>query len=141
MGNNDLQPDLDEVLQAERHGISHDYPVPVAVEGVVRTQDLPQKSGTTKTVSLAAAGVGVTPVRVLKANHRRARVVLLAIGGAMRFSFDPASKEDPSRMALWPANVPFTHLGDDDVFVAADTVAITVTVVAGHWAVGEDGGS
>lgn len=138
-GNTDLQPDLDEVLQAEEHGT--EPPVTVVVSGVVRSQELPQKQGTTKTVTLPAAGAGVVPVRILQANHRRARVVLLAIGGAIRIAFNAASKEDPARMALWPANVPYIHLGDDDVYVSADTTTCTVSVLSSHWAVGEDGGS
>jgi hypothetical protein len=140
----DLQPDLDEVQQAEEHGVNTEAPVEVAVTGVVRTQALPEKQGSTKTVACAAAAsAAVTgpPVRVLSHDHRRARVVLLAVGGAMRVAFNTASKESPATMALWPANVVFTHLGDDEVWVAADTTAITVSVVGGNWAVGEDGGS
>lgn len=137
----DFQPDLDEVMQAEEHGTNEELPVTVVVTGVVRTQTLPEKSGTTKTVTLVAAGAGVTPVRIMQADHRRARVTLIAIGGAMRFAFNTASKEDPARMALWPANVPYVHLGDDEIWVAADTVAITVSVAGGRWATGEDGGS
>jgi hypothetical protein len=111
----------------------------VVVMGPVRNQALPEKAGTTKTVAIPAAGAGVIPVKVLQSNHRRARAVILSIGGAMRFAFNNAAKEDFSRMALWPANVPYTHLGDDEVWVAADTVAITVSVATGNWAVGEDG--
>lgn len=137
----DLQPDLDEVLQAEEEGVNEESPVSVAVCGVVRTQLLPEKASATKTVSLLAAGVGVQPVRILQSDHRRARVTLLALGGSMRFGFNSGSKENPDRMALWPAGVPYVHLGDDEVWVAADTTAITVSVVNGRWAVGEDGGS
>lgn len=137
----DLQPDLYEVLQAEEHGTNEEAPVTVAVTGVVRTQALPEKSGSTRTFSLAAAGAGVTPIRALKADHRRSRVTLMGIGGSWRFAFDPASKEDPARMALWPANVPYVHLGDDEIWIAADTLAVTVSVAAGRWATGEDGGS
>lgn len=139
MSNHDLQPDLDEVLQAEVIGPNLEAPVNVAVTGVVRSQSLPEKTGTTKTVALLAAPA--SPIRVLQANHRRARTVLLATGGSMRFAFNAASKESPDRMALWPAGVPYVHLGDDEVWVSADTTAITVTVIAGHWAAGEDGGS
>lgn len=135
----DLQPDLDEVLQAEEHGPNEEIPVAVVVEGVVRTQTLPQKSGSTKTVPIAAAGA--RPVKVLSADHRRARTQLMAIGGAFRFAFNVGSKEDPSTMALWPANTAMTHLGDDEIWVIAETVAITLSVVTGRWAVGDDGGS
>jgi hypothetical protein len=65
--------------------------------------------------------------------------MLIAIGGNMRVAFNKASKEDPSTMALWPATVPFVHLGDDEIWVLADTVPITVSFIAGRWAVGEDG--
>jgi hypothetical protein len=139
MANDDLQPGLDEVLQAEEP--THEPPVTVVVAGPVRVQTLPQKSGSTKTVALAAAGATVFPIRVLQADHRRARATILAIGGAMRIAFNSASKETPATMALWPANVAYAHLGDDEIWVAADTTAITVSVLVGKWAVGEDGGS
>lgn len=135
-GNSDLQPDLDEVLQAEVAPVHEGAPTPVVVIGPVRTQTMPEKAGATKTVT-----VGITPVKILQADHRRARTTILAIGGTMMFAFNSASKEDSSKMALWPANVAFTHLGDDEIWVMAVAGTITVSVATGRWATGEDGGS
>jgi len=132
----DLQPDLEEVLQTEEHGGNEEIPVTVVVSGVVRSQALPEKSGATKTI----ANVTTIPQKVLQADHRRARTTLLATGGSMRFAFNAASAQDPSRMALWPAGLPMIHLGDDEVWVAADAGTVSVTVISGRWAVGEDGG-
>lgn len=136
MPNTDLQPELEEVLQEEAAPVHEYAPTPVTVQGPVRVQTLPQKSGQTKTVT-----VGTTPVRILQGDHRRARANILAIGGNMLFAFNMASAQDPSRMCLWPANVAYTHLGDDEIWVAAVTGTITVSIATGRWAVGEDGGS
>lgn len=136
MANTDLQPDLEEVLQEEAAPVYEGAPTAVYVCGPVRVQTLPQKSGQTKTVT-----VGTTAVRVLQGDHRRARAQLLAIGGNMMVAFNLASSGDTGRMCLWPANVAFTHLGDDEIWVAAVTGTITVSVATGRWAVGEDGGS
>lgn len=137
MANTDLQPELEEVLQEEViRPIYEGTPTAVAVCGPVRVQKLPAKSGQTKTVT-----VGTTPVRVLQGDHRRAYANLLAIGGNMLFAFNLASSGDPLRMCLWPANTMYPHLGDDEIWVAAVTGTITVSVATGRWAVGEDGGS
>lgn len=135
----DLQPDLGEVLQEEVDGTNEEIPVSVTVEGPVRVQNLPEKAGSTKTVLIAA--VPARPVRVLQADHRRSRVVLMALDGSFCFAFNAASKETPATMAWWPPGVPYIHSGDDEVWISAFTTAVNVTVIAGRWAVGEDGGS
>lgn len=136
MPNVDLQPDLSEVLQEEIAPVHEGLPVPVRIVGPVRAQILPAKSSSTKTVA-----VGTTPIRILQANHRRSRILLMATGGAMRVAFNTASKETPASMALWPVNVPLELLGDDEVWVMGDAGNISVSLVASRWADGEDGGS
>jgi hypothetical protein len=132
----DLQPTTPEVLQSEE-APEGDYPI-VAVSLVkssvpVRTQELPHKGGATFT----NGAVTTTPIRILRADKRRALATLMSIGGNMRIAFNNASAQDPSRMQLWPQNVAYYVGHDTDVYVAADTVNTAVSVSTELWATGE----
>jgi hypothetical protein len=129
----EFQPDLPVVLQIEgQYGT--EPPVNVKVVGPVRTQDMPLKSGATFTKV-----VGTTPIRLLFPDHRRAQATIISIGQNMLIAFSNASAQDPSRMALWPANVAFTHPGATELWVASATATTSVAVLTGLWATGEDG--
>lgn len=129
----DLQPDDLESLQAE-----YDGPEPVAkveivaTTGVVRTQELPRKGGGsfTKTVT-------VTPIQLLRADHRRAIARIVSIGQNMYVSLSQASAQSPGSMALWPQNVAFTVTADTEVWVASSTSTTSISVVTEFWATGE----
>lgn len=126
----DLEPDQDEVLQAEPEYSS--APVPVCVEGPVRTQQLPRKGGSTKTVA-----VGVVPVRILRADRYRYNAKLMSIGGVMLFSFSQTGAQDPSTMAAWPASTQYVCEAATDLWVCAATGTITLSVVTERWAEGK----
>jgi hypothetical protein len=129
----DLQPDTDEVLQAEEP-YRPEPSVLVHIDTPVRTTDLPYKAGATRT----KANVGLTPVRILTADHRRARAVLMSIGQNMLYSFTGAAAGDPAgAMAQWPANVALTVFGATEVWVASVTGTTSISATTYLWATGE----
>lgn len=130
----ELQPNDLEAIQSEVEGPEPAVRVELAKTSVpIRTQELPHKSGGTRTVS----PVGVTAQRILTADHRRATVRLISIGQNMLVAFNMASAADPSRMALWPANVAFTYTADTEVWVASATGTTSISVITEFWANGE----
>lgn len=129
----DLQPTTDEVLQVEDGAWPKEPAVEVTVHGPVRTQELPHKAGATFT----RPNITTTPYRILTADHRRARAVLLSIGQNLLIAFNSASAQDPSRMALWPANTQFLVTAATEVWVASATGTTSVSVATEMWAAGE----
>jgi len=133
-----LQPDTDEVLQRET-----DVPVApvvpvhiVGANGPTRTQALPNHGGATFTKQIPASGAA--PVKVLTKDSRRAVATIVATGGAMRVSFTEAGAQGVgSSYAVWPAGVLLPIRAAVDVWVTADTVAVSVSVVTELWAAGE----
>lgn len=128
----DLQPDTDEVLQNEE---VHEPAVNVHITGSdvpVRVQSLPNRAGATFTKA-----VTTTAQRILNADHRRAVGTIIASGGAVYVAFSNASAQDPSRMALWPAGVPFVSSAGTEVWVQAVSGTVQVGVLTELWAAGE----
>jgi hypothetical protein len=128
----ELQPDLDDVLQMEPEG--KETAVKVDVTGPVRIQELPRKAGST----LTRSNIGVLPnaLNILRADHRRAQSYLVC-PSAFLVAYGDANAQDASTMALWPANVPLRVTGTVDVWVAAATGTVNVSVVTELWATGE----
>lgn len=139
MSTEELQPDVPEVLQTEEPA-GVEPVVRVAVEGLVRTQGLPRKAGSTKT-----ANVTTQPFRILSPNPRRSSAIVIADAviyvalSRAAAQVDPASTAVPPTMAQWPANVPLPVTADVDVLVAAKTGTANVSVVVEYWATGEGG--
>lgn len=128
----DLQPDELEALQAEP---ATEPPVRVEVskvEGPVRTQALPRKSGATRTRQ-----VGTTPIKLLSGDHRRASAQIISIGNPMLIAFNMASQSDPTTMAVWPASVPYVLTADTELWVASSTATTNISVITEYWATGE----
>lgn len=129
----ELQPDDLEAMQVETEDPGPAARVQVVgMDGPVRTQALPRKAASTKTRT-----VGVAPVRMLAADHRRAVAQVVSIGQNMLFAFSQTGAQDPSAMALWPQNVPFTLTADTELWVASATGTTSISVVAEYWATGE----
>lgn len=128
----ELQPDLEDVLQVESEG--KETAVKVDVTGPVRIQELPRKAGSTVTRS----SIGVLPnaLQVLRADHRRAQSYLIG-SAAFLVAYGDANAQDASTMALWPANVPLCVTATVDVWVAASTGTVNVSVITELWATGE----
>jgi hypothetical protein len=131
----ELQPTAEEVLQIEP--TIKEPPVTVAVDGPVRTQDLPRKGGTTFTRTVGTT-VGQTPL--LRADHRRASARLISVGQAMLVAFNAASAQDASRMALVPANTILVITATTDIWVISATATTAISVITELWATGDDGG-
>lgn len=125
----DLQPDELDALQAEETEVQP--AVIVKHEGPLRVQVLPRKQGGTRTRNLTT-----TPALLLSADHRRASFTIIS-PAAILFAFSGSSAQDPSTMAAWPANVPFTGTADTALYVAAATGTTTVSVITEYWATGE----
>jgi len=132
----DLQPDDLEALQAEP-GPEPAVNVHIAgATGPVRIQELPRKSGATKTLT----GVGVLPgglTRILAADHRRAIARVISVGQPMLFALTNAAAQDSSRMALWPAGVVLELTADTELWVASSTATTSISVMTEFWATGE----
>jgi hypothetical protein len=130
----ELQPDPDEVLQAEEPA-GTEPTVNVKVTTPVRTQALPRKGGATFTKPLVALTAGPA-LQVLRADHRRAQAILIGAAPIL-VAYGDASAQDPSTMALLPAGVLLPVSGTVDVWVAAATGTTTVSVLTELWATGE----
>jgi hypothetical protein len=127
-----LQPDTDVVLQLEPLPLTT---IPVRVEqvdGPIRTQGLPRKSGSTKTI----AALGASPIRILRASHYRSSVTLMSIGQPLLIAFTEASASDPSTMAVWPAGTPYTCTATVEIWVAAQTGTTQLSIITENWADG-----
>lgn len=132
---NDLQPTVDEVLQAE---VVDDVnaPVPVRVVGAdvpVRTQDLPRKGGATRTRTVD----NVTWQRVLNADHRRAKATVVSIGQNILIALNSAGTQVDASASLWPQLEPFYLTAATELWVKAVTATTSVSVTTELWAMGE----
>lgn len=125
----DLQPEELESLQAEQ--AFPQPPVIVKHDGPIRTQPLPRKQGGTRIRPLTT-----TVQLLLSADHRRASFTLIS-PAAILFAFSAASAQDPSTMAAWPANVPYTCTADVALYAAAATGTAVLTIVTEFWATGD----
>lgn len=129
----DLEPDDLEAMQAETVGPEPTVRVDVAsVETPVRTQALPRKAGATRTRT-----VGVTPIRLFTADHKRAQATVISIGQNMMIALSASMAQDPSTMALWPQNVPYVLTADTELWVASATATTSVSLIQELWAAGE----
>lgn len=110
----DLQPDVDDVLQEEASG---GPTVPVCLvdqKSPLRVQVLPRKGGATFVKTLST-----TPLRVLTADHRRARAQLISTAAANIYliAFSRAAAQDTSTMTPWMGGVPFETTATTEVWV------------------------
>lgn len=125
----DLQPEELESLQAEQA-----YPQPPIIvkhDGPIRTQPLPRKQGGTRTRTLTT-----TTQLLLSADHRRSSFTLIS-PSAFLFAFSASGAQDPSTMAAWPANIPYTCNADTALYAAAATGTAVLTIVTEFWATGD----
>lgn len=133
----ELQPDTGEILQEEGDaGIT----VPVCItdqESPLRTQALPRKGGATSTKTLTT-----TPLRVLTADHRRARAQIIGATVDLAFlvAFTETAAQDESTMSLWPSRVPFETTATTEVWLrvpATPGSTVTVGISTELWAEGQ----
>lgn len=131
----DLQPDVTEVLQVEEpYGDTH--VVQVGVKGPVRTQPLPRKGGATFTKTVGVLGSTPGALNVLRADHRRA-VAYLTAPAPFLVAYNDANVQSVDTMALIPANVLLPVTATVDVWIAAPSATVAVSIVVEDWATGE----
>lgn len=124
-----LQPGIDEVLQAE----APEPAVKVTVTDPVRTQDVPRKGGSTFTKNVGTS-VGAAPL--LRADHRRGSAIVIA-DATVWISYAPYAPQDTSVMARVPAGVPIRSTAVVPIWVKADTGTANVSFIVEDWATGE----
>lgn len=130
--NGDLQPDTLEVLQEEPEYVMSVQGC-VTVRGPVRTQELPRKSGSTRTVSL-----GTSPKRLLTADHRRAWARLRALDAAdVAYAFNEASAGELATSYELPAGEAEDLDATTELWVRAVTGTARVALATANWADGE----
>lgn len=128
----EMQPDTQEVLQVEPGPLTT---VPVSVCEIlapVRTQALPRRDATSSTKAVTTA-----PLQVLWADPFRACAQITSFTGDMLVSFNSASASSPYTSAQWPVGKPLTVTATCDVWVAAATGSISVSVITERWATGD----
>jgi hypothetical protein len=132
----ELQPTGDQVLQEEPPPMEAVPVRLVDVEGPVRTQALPRKTGTTQTRTLTA---GAVARRVLTADPYRGSATLI---GDQPFyvAFSEHGKDDDLTSAWWPASVPLVITAVVDVWVraASDQYGVELGIVVERWATGSE---
>lgn len=129
----DLQPDVGEVLQEEPEYVMS-VQGKVAVQGPVRTQELPRKAGATKTRTVTDTAY----VQMLDSDPRRGFVMVMSMDAAFYFGFTEASMQATSAMSVWPKNVPLPLPLSAELWVqSAETgVSTRISVTTGLWAAG-----
>lgn len=129
----DLQPDTHEVLQEEPEYVMSVQGA-VTVQGPVRTQALPRKSGSTRTLELTT-----TSRRLLTADHRRAWMRLRALDAAdaVAFAFNEASSTELSTMSELPGGQVEDFDATTELWVRAVADTARVSITTANWADGE----
>lgn len=102
-------------------------PAPVVVQGPVRVQELPRTSSGMHTVT-----VGTTPKRVLTADPRRAKALLVSRTADMYFGGSQAEALG-GYGAWWPLGtvLPLHHC--DEVWISAVSGTTDITVITESW--------
>lgn len=129
---NDLQPDIDEVLQEEPYKMA--VTGEVSVCGPVRTQELPRKSGATKTRVVSDTKY----VQLLENDPRRGFMLVMSMDAELLFGFSEAAMQDPSAASVWPKGVALPIAVAAELWVQCAEAAKTtrVSVTTGLWATG-----
>lgn len=134
----ELQPDTDEVLQVEEP-YGTEPTVRVCVDGPVRTQELPAKSGAAFTRS-----VSVSPVRLVGADHRRRSVKLMAEDNFL-IAFSRAgivsagdTPDNNDAFKYYAASSPILEVAATvEVWAASLSGVAKVSVITELWATGD----
>lgn len=128
----ELQPDTGEVLQEEPYQMA--VTGEVAVCGPVRTQELPRKSGATKTKVVSDTQY----VQLLENDARRGFMLVMSMDAELLFAFSEASMQAAPAMSVWPKGVPLTLPVAAELWVQCGESGKTtrVSVTTGLWAAG-----
>lgn len=124
-----LEPDVDDVLQAEP---TNEPAVKVKVEGPVRTQPLPRKGGATFTKTVSQT----VPVQLLRADPRR-RIATLSAADDFYVSFTESGIQAPATCYRNWGHTNIIVEAVTDVWVLAASATIQISVLTELWAMGD----
>lgn len=133
MTNPDLTPDIDEIYQAEEHALPL-TPIPVTIEGPVRSQDLPSKTMVVTQLFLDSTGGFIQPQRLLGDDPRRKIARLVASDQKIRIGTSQKQVMNADTCAIWPVGVVLPITATTEVWVAADTLTTRISCIAEQWA-------
>jgi hypothetical protein len=120
------EPSEDEVFQAEPPE-QNIVPVPVAVDGPVRVQELPSPVW-----SRVSRVITTEPELILSPDPKRRRVVMVTNGF---FKFGPSSELTRSQPVPWPGDkIPAEMLHAGEVWACANAGTIELNVIIENWA-------
>jgi hypothetical protein len=117
----------EEVLQEE---VQHQAiaPVPVTVEGPVRTQQLPNQVYVSRTMLNVPSTVATL---ILSHEDRRSRAVLISIDQPMYVGRTPGEVES-GIAAVWPDGVPYEVRSGQSVYAMCAAGGNTTTTISFH---------
>lgn len=121
-----LEPDLDEVLQAEAPlGC-----IPVRIEGVVRNQPMPTKDRSAKTLTVDATKF----VALLTADPYRASADITSFDQDMILAYQRNAQVGDANTERVPKGIPKRITARTEVWVAAYTSTTSISVGQERWA-------
>jgi hypothetical protein len=119
------QPDLEDVQADE----AHPYAVPVDVQGVVYTRELPSRFGTPRSYACD----NVNPVKVLTPDPRRRSARIISTDDDFLVGTDQQGVV--TGFVRWPKNQPLLQTHADEVWVMLASQATgRVSVLEEQWA-------
>lgn len=119
------RPTVPDLYQEDHQHIA----VPVRHDGPVRTQTLPTSSGVSRNFLVT----GPDPVKILNADPRRARAVVICTGAAIFIGPDKNAVAG-SLAARWPVALALTITDQEAWYVLADAAGTsTVSVITSQW--------
>jgi hypothetical protein len=102
-------------------------PLPVYVVGAVMTE----ARATTLAGMTTVAGVAQSGKRLLTADPRRARAIIVGVTQALRIGSSGAQAEMTG--VVWPSGVPLTLTTRDEVWASAATGTTDISVISENW--------
>lgn len=127
-----MQPSTDDVLQVEAPAMPL-TPIPVVVEGPVRTQDPPDMSLQVGQFFLDSTAGFIQPQRVLGDDPFRARARIVAKDQAIRVGTSQKQVMNPTTCAIWPVGVALEVRARSELWLAADTATTVVSIITEKW--------
>jgi hypothetical protein len=118
-------PEGEEVFQLDEPPRT----VPVSVEGVVQTTDVPGRTTGFRSFLLATSPAQ----RIVDDDPRRATVTILALDDDIRIAGDMGSASSSGGVKI-PVGTPVTLGTSDEIWAASTTIPCEVSVISEYWA-------
>ena len=127
--NEDVRPNAEEVLQHEEEP-ARIQPVPVVIEGPVRTMRAPNKTGYIRGINLTQLAA---PELIVAADPRRARVQIVARGGVVRLASRIVDFEHGNFFELVNGALSVTIEHTDEIYASTIAASTSVHIIAEYW--------